>query len=119
MNHRYAMEYESLFLISLLLTVVIETIVMLVYFRLTKSTIKPLPILFTAWIASFSTLPYLWFILPVFIWDNTLYVVVSELTAFVLETFIIKGILKTNALHAICCSLACNATSFLLGLLIF
>lgn len=119
MNHRFAMEYESLFLISLLLTVVIETIVMLVYFRLTKSTIKPLPILFTGWIASFSTLPYLWFVLPVFIWDNAQYVVVAELTAIVLETFIIKGVLKTNWLHSFCSSLVCNATSFLLGLLIF
>ncbi len=114
------MDYELLFLKSLLLTILIEIPVMFIYFRLFDklSELKIYRVLITGFIASFATLPYLWFILPNYIDQKMMYIIIGESFAIIVETFIIEAILRTKFLKSFLCSLSCNAISFLLGLII-
>jgi len=107
------------FLKALLLTILIETIVLFVFFKTKFRTlnVKNKLLLLTGFIASFSTLPYVWFVLPIFIQPTFLYVLISELSVTFIESFIICSILKVNYKKSIIISVACNLTSFLIGLL--
>lgn len=114
------MDYELLFFKSLLLTVTIETIILCLFFRLIvkleNTSIQRL--INTGIIASLTTLPYLWYILPNYIDQRILYVIIGESFAVLVEAFIIGVILKVNLLKAFLCSLTCNMISFLTGLII-
>ncbi len=114
------MDYELLFFKSLLLTVFIETVVLCVFFRLVikleNTSITRL--IATGIIASTTTLPYLWFILPNYIDQRIWYVICGESFAILLETFIIGVILRVNFLKSFLSSLTCNMISFLTGLII-
>jgi len=114
------MDYELLFLKSLALTIVIETFVMIVFFRLIikQRDIEISRLLITGFIASFATLPYLWFVFPNYIDQKIWYVIIGESFAVLVETFIIGVILKTKFIQSLWCSLSCNAISFLTGLII-
>ena len=113
------MEYELNFLKALLFTISIETAVLFVFFKLFYRSlkIKNWLLLLTGILTSFSTLPYLWFILPLFIHKKLYYIIVSELSAIIVESFIILGLLRINYAKALIVSVACNMTSFLIGLL--
>jgi hypothetical protein len=114
------MDYELLFLKSLLLTISIETVVLCLFFRfvvkLENSSIHRLVI--TGIIASMTTLPYLWFILSNYIDQRIWYVIIGESFAVLLETIIIGVILRVNLLKSFLSSLTCNMISFLTGLII-
>lgn len=114
------MDYELLFLKSLFLTVFIETVVLFLFFRfvvkLGNTSIYRL--ITTGIIASMTTLPYLWFILPNFIDQRIWYVIVGESFAILVETLIIGVILRVNLLKSFLSSLTCNMISFLIGLII-
>lgn len=114
------MDYEWLFLKSLALTIFIETLVMVLYFRFIdcNKEIKISRLLLTGFIASFATLPYLWFIFPYFVHQKTGYAIVCESFAVFAEAIIIEAILRTKFLKSLLCSFACNTTSFLIGLII-
>lgn len=114
------MEYEIGFLKALLLTITIETAVL---FLLFKVVFKPLTtsnwlLLLTGILATFATLPYLWFILPLFIHAKLWYIIVCEGLAISLESVIIFGLLKINYPKALLVSVICNTTSYLVGLLV-
>lgn len=115
------MDYELLFLKSLTLTVLIETAVLIVFFRLVVKikTISIYRLLFTGFIASFATLPYLWFILPNYIEQSLWYMIIGESFAVLMETVIIGALLKIDLLKSFFCSLACNMISFFIGLVVF
>ncbi|MDR2037790.1 MAG: hypothetical protein LBQ60_07700 [Bacteroidales bacterium] len=72
----------------------------------------------TGFIASFATLPYLWFVLPNYIDQKIWYVVIGESFAVLMEAVIIGVILRVKLIHSFLCSIICNAASFLTGLLI-
>lgn len=74
--------------------------------------------LFTGIVASLATLPYLWFIFPMFLKTRLWYILISELTAAIAESVIIFGILRINYTKALLLSFACNMVSFGIGLLI-
>jgi hypothetical protein len=114
------MEYEISFLKALLLTIVIETSVLFLLFKVFYKTlnISNWLLVLTGIVASFSTLPYLWFILPLFIKTKIFYVITSEISAILIESVIIWGLLRINYAKAIIVSVVCNMTSFLIGLLI-
>ena len=114
------MDYEMLFLKSLVLTILIETSVLIIFFRfiVKQKDIGMSKLLITGFIASFATLPYLWFIFPVFIYPKIWYIIISESFAILAETIIIGTMLRTKFVTAFLCSLTCNAISFLTGLLI-
>ena len=114
------MEHEISFLNALLLTILIETSVLFLLFKVifkdTDASTQQL--LLTGIIATFATLPYLWFIFPLFIHIKLWYVIICEVSAILFESVIILGILRINYLKAILISVICNSSSFLIGLLI-
>lgn len=114
------MNYELLFLKSLFLTVFIETVILCLFFRfvvkIENTSIKRLII--TGLIASLTTLPYLWFILPNYINQKIWYVIIGESFAVLFETLIIGVILRVNLLKSFLSSLTCNMISFLTGFII-
>lgn len=114
------MDYELLFLKSLVLTVIIEMSVIILYFRLIlkNNEVAISRLLFTGFIASFATIPYLWFILPGFIEEKIWYIIIGESFAVLVETLIIEAILRINFRKSFLCSLTCNIISFLTGLII-
>jgi hypothetical protein len=114
------MAYEMSFLKALLLTVGIETIVLFILFKLVFKSpdIKYWLLILTGILTSFSTLPYLWFILPLFIKERLSYTVISEVTAILIESVIVYGILKISYKKSLMASVTCNMASFLTGLFI-
>jgi len=114
------MDYELLFLKSLLLTISIETVVLYLFFRyvvkLENTSLHRL--IFTGVIASMTTLPYLWFILPDYIEQRLWYAIIGESFAVFVETLIIGNILRVKLLKSFLCSFTCNMISFLTGLII-
>jgi hypothetical protein len=114
------MEYELAFLKALLITISVETLVLFILFKTAykSASINKWMLLFTGILASMTTLPYAWFILPIFIKTKLYYVIISELSVTALESLIIWGTLRTNYTRAFTISIICNAASFLVGLLL-
>ena len=114
------MGYEFNFLKALLLTITIETAVLFLLFKVIYKTLKMSNwiLLLTGILATFATLPYLWFILPLFIHSKLWYIIVSEGLAISIESVIILGLLKINYPKAMLISVICNTSSYLVGLLI-
>ncbi len=109
------MTYHLLFLKSLVYTIVIETICLILLFRLYFKKLYSfhlLLLIFTGIICSFATLPYLWFVFPNFIKQRTLLLITGELFVVIIESLMIIGILRIKYKHAILISLICNAVSF-------
>lgn len=108
------------FLKALLLTILIETIVLFILFKTIYKTlnIKSYLLLFTGVSASFLTLPYVWFVLPIFIKPTLPYMFISELSVMIIESLIIYGFLRINYKKALVVSVICNLTSFIIGLII-
>ena len=114
------MSYEFDFLKSLFITVVFETIVLLILNKTTflKEKQKFWIIILTGITASCATLPYFWFILPIFISSKLAYSIVAEFLAIFLESFIILGFFRIKYKNAVAVSLICNMVSYTMGLLI-
>ena len=112
--------YEQEFLKTLALTIAIETIVLFVLFKVffRKIEIKNYLLLLTGIIATFATLPYLWFIIPVFIKSKLWYHAIGEISVTLIESLIIMAFLRIKYPMALFVSFVCNATSYLIGLLI-
>ena len=115
------MNYELTFLKALALTILIETSVLLMLIKIIfrKLNLKIWIILLAGITASFATLPYLWFIIPLWIKTKLYYVIFSEGLAILLESFILAGILRIKYSYALGLSAACNIISYLIGLFIF
>jgi len=113
--------YEIEFLKALLMTISIETIVLILISKTVykRDNISYWILAICGVVASMATLPYLWFILPVFVKSKLWYKVVSELTAFILEIFIIKGFLRVDFKKSTVLSFACNLISYVIGLVYY
>ena len=109
------------FWIAWILTILIETIVLFAIAKLFRkeNRISNWRLLLTWILASTITLPLLRFVLPLFVVDETIYVVVWEFAVTLIEMFIIKYWLKISRAKAIFASIACNLCSYLAWLLIF
>lgn len=114
------MEYEFSFLKALLLTIAVETAVLFVLFHTIFKNEKPVSwlLLLTGVVATMTTLPYLWFIIPMFIHSKLWYNVVCESLAVVVESVIILGLLRVKYPKAFLISLICNMASYGIGWLI-
>lgn len=116
------MIYEIQFLFSLLLTIIIETVILFIVIRrllkITNKSISNNILFFLGSFCSFSTLPYLWFLLPFFIHNYFYYVLIGEIFVIILESFIYYFILNIGYKKAFIVSFLCNLISFLIGLLI-
>ena len=116
------MNYEYSFLLSLFLTVIVETSVLFIVARcfLIRDTshLSNGLLLFAGIFASFSTLPYLWFILPVFIKPYYLYAAVGEFLVVLIECVFYYFVLRIGSRKALFLSFVCNLASFLTGLML-
>lgn len=116
-------DYEITFLKSLLFTLSIEIPVLLLlqkidYFRCEDSQ-SNFRVMAVGLFATMLTLPYLWFILPVFLKNNIAYIVLSEAIAVVVESFIYYLFFDKPYGKVLLISLICNGSSYLLGLIVF
>lgn len=113
---------ERSFLLALLLTILIEflTIFFLRYFyffrELKKISLRKL--FFISAFASLLTLPYLWFVLPAFIFSRHYYQLISESFAILLEGVIYKNFLNVDYKKGMIISFVCNLVSFVMGIFI-
>lgn len=114
------MMYEQKFLLSLFLTLIIEVpvVFILVRYIYKYKNIKISTIFFVGILASTLTLPYLWFVLPAFVFDRIIYLVLGETLVVLAETVIYFKLLKLKLLDAFIVSLLANIVSAVLGLLI-
>ena len=115
------MFYETKFILSLFLTILIETIVVILltkYFINIKK-FKLGKVIFASCLASALTLPYLWFILPAYINNFIYYVYIGEILVFLIESLIYNKVLETNWKNSLLISFIANFTSFLLGAIFF
>lgn len=113
------MVYEYNFLLSLVLTVIIETAVLFIiakHFLKTKASNAFL--IFLGIFCSSATLPYLWFILPIFVKSFYSYAAIGEVLVILAEAVIYYFVLRVNLKKALFISSSCNIISFLLGLII-
>ena len=114
--------YESLFLTALLFTVAVETAALFlcarILFKMKRKDTSDALLLFCGIALSLATLPYVWFIFPLFT-AGTAYIAAAELFAFAAEAIGYKFLLKVDWKRALALSFICNASSFLLGLLVF
>lgn len=101
------------------MTIAIETVIMLVILKITDNNkyrfIPTKKIILTGIIASGTTLPFVWYIFPIFIHNRTYFIIVAELFAFIVEIAIIKKLLNISWYKAIIVSLLVNGSSFLSG----
>lgn len=114
--------YEKQFLLALILTVVAEFFVLLFFRKFFVERLREIKlkdILFFSFIASSLTLPYLWFVLPIFIFDRVIYIIVSEIFAVIVEAVFYWRVLQISFKKTIIISFISNFFSFLIGLLFF
>jgi len=111
--------YEAVFLSSLLFTVFVELCVLYLLIRIRHpKAYSPSQILFAGILPSLTTLPYLWFILPLFfIGHHTLYVWSGETFVTVIEALFLWHLLGIRIRLALPYSLVANGASFGLGYL--
>ncbi len=108
---------ETMFLISLLLTLSIEVPILFIFIRyiFKKNKIPIKKVIISGFIASALTLPYLWFILPPFI-KSTYYLLIGESLVIAAETLIYFYLLDLDLKRSFVISLVANIVSFLIGL---
>lgn len=114
--------YEILFIKSLLFTILIELIVCLIFIRfIYKIDCKKITNtkFLLSGLASMSTLPYIWFVFPIIISNHQIFIIISELFAFILEAIFYKFYFPLQWKKAFLLSFFANLISFTLGLFIF
>lgn len=114
------MLYETKFLLSLILTCIVEILVLFIFIKLIFKIkkIKNLKIIFVGIVASTLTLPYLWFISPSYI-NAKYYLQIGELSVILIESIIYNQLLEIDIKKSIFISFAANIISFIIGLVVF
>lgn len=112
------MAYEQSFLISLLVTLLIEIPIVFFFVYSIYKRKEKFDIIFSGILASVLTLPYFWFILPYYISDRITYIVLGELVVIIIEAFIYFRLLKLKLRQAILISFLANLASTLIGLVV-
>ena len=109
--------YEHFFLQALLLTIFIETLILLFLIKVSgkniRNKIQIKDIIVVGIISSSLTLPYIWFILPSF--NLAHYLLIGEFFTILLEAYLFRKFLKVSIRHAFLFSLIANVLSFLIG----
>jgi hypothetical protein len=113
------MLYETRFLLALVTTWIIEIPVLtaIIRFAIHDKTIPFAKIIGTGALCTALTLPYLWFVLPPYT-DAAYYPLIGETLVFLVEAAILNRVLGLRPFVALASSLAMNAASFLLGLVL-
>jgi hypothetical protein len=112
--------FDVRFLVSLAITVVVETCVIVSCIRLIfKITALQLPLrrcLFAGFFASFATLPYLWFVIPAFVHSYPVQVMAGESGVFVIEAAAYMFLLDLPLRRTVALSFLANLASVIVGL---
>jgi hypothetical protein len=112
--------FDVRFLVSLAITVVVETCVIVCCIRfIFKITSLQLPLhrcLFAGFFASFATLPYLWFVLPAFVHSYPVQVTAGESGVFVIEAAAYMFLLDLPLRRTVVLSFLANLASVIAGL---
>jgi hypothetical protein len=113
------MRYEYQFLWALAWTVFIEVaaliLIVRVLYRIDRRELSYVRLCFSGFICSFSTLPYLWFVLPQIIKSRYIFIASGEVFAILIEALIYFFLLQVILQKALIISLACNIFSLLIG----
>jgi hypothetical protein len=112
------MSYEQSFLYSLCLTLLIEVPIVFILIRYLYRKIETNNIVLTGIIASTLTLPYFWFIFPMYVSDRSLYIILGESLIVLIEAVIYNRLLNLKFTHALFISIVANVASILGGLLL-
>jgi hypothetical protein len=112
--------YTHSFIVSLIFTVLSETLTLLfllrAFFHITKEKISNAQILFAGFFANLVTIPYVWYIFPNLTnWTRDTSLHYSEILAVLLEAFFYRMYLKTSTKNSLLISLVCNSISYSLG----
>ena len=114
--------FELRFLISLAITVAVETAVIMCCIRFWfKISSLQLPVgrcVFAGFFASFATLPYLWFVLPAFVHPYPLQVSAGEAGVFVIEAVAYLFLLNLPFRKTALLSFLANLASIIVGLVV-
>lgn len=110
------------FLQALIFTEVVEVVALLILVRwilqISEKKLSDQKIIFVGFLASFVTIPYLWFVLPWFI-NTGKYILLIELGIVVMEAVIYNQLLNIKMKNCLWTSLICNSLSYFLGKLLF
>lgn len=110
--------YERAFLLSLCITLAIETPIVFLIAWYKYKIREWYSILFAGLLATVLTLPYLWFVLPVFVGDRVTYLIVGEVLVFVVEVLVYHWVLGVSFRQALVLSFVANMASAILGLVL-
>lgn len=111
------MSYGFYFLLSLLLTLVVEIPILFFTAKyLLKIKIQAKEIIYWGFFINLFSLPYLWFIFPLFISFNN-YILIGEILVILIESIILLKVLRINFKNAFILSLIANLTSYLAGII--
>lgn len=117
------MQYEYLFLLMLVFTIVAEMaclyLLVRYFYKISFKVISTSLIIFAGCV-SFATLPYVWFVFPQLItFSYFWYVLIAELAVLFLEAIFYYFVLKLGFPRSLFISFVCNLTSFLLGFAVY
>jgi hypothetical protein len=112
-----SMSYGSLYLISLFVTIIVEVPVLLFAQKLLRTGLKVKEILYWSVFANLFSLPYLWFVFPLFIPRHN-YILTGETLITLIEMIIFSKTLKLNLKKAMALSIIANTISYFAGLAI-
>ncbi len=113
-----SVDYIHRFISSLVFTIIIETLVLflLIRFLFKNKKLETRKIIFAGVIASFATIPYVWFVFPYMAaWPRSTSLYFSEPFVFVIEAVLYHHLLKANWQSSLLLSFLCNLASYLLG----
>lgn len=110
------MSYGAYFLFSLLFTLIIEIPTLFLTAKyLLRIKIQAKEILFWGVFINLFSLPYLWFVFPLFISFHN-YILIGEILVVLIESIILLKVLKINFKNAFVLSLIANLTSYFVGI---
>jgi hypothetical protein len=117
MNETHVRFFLTFLALTLLIEIPTLFLVIRFFFRIPPNQLETKYLLIGGWTASCLTYPYLWFVVPAFIDDFSLALLVSESLIIAAESVVLLGILRISCFQAFGSSVMCNGTSIVLGLL--
>lgn len=117
------MQYQLLFLEGLGLTILAE--ILMGWFlqrffpKYFSFKVKGLRFYFFIGLASFMTVPYVWFVWPNYVTDRLWFLALAETWVWIMEALVYFFAFESKFMKALLFSLILNGFSLLLGLLIF
>jgi hypothetical protein len=113
-----SIDFIHRFISSFVFTATIETLAvfLIIWVLLRRRDIKAGIVVFTGVLASFATIPYVWFVFPYMVtWTRAESFWYSEPFVFLIEAVIYRVYLKTNMQTALGISFIANALSYFIG----